>query len=149
MYLLDTNHCSRIIHGDTAIIRRIAEVGESQVATCIIVEAELLFMAYKSAQKSSNLLRIQTFIQDIAIYLIDEETANIYAKFKAEILEHFGPKEKNKRRKTKIEDLGIGENDLWIAAIALRHNLTIVSADSDFQRMGEVKNLQLESWFST
>lgn len=79
---------------------------------------------------------------------MDRETADIYGQFNAEIIEHFGPKEKSKRRKTRIENLGIGENDLWIAAIALRNGLTIVSADSDFQRMGEVRELAVESWLT-
>jgi tRNA(fMet)-specific endonuclease VapC len=146
VYLLDTNACSRVIQGDSNLINRIVEVGEEQVATCVIVEAELLYMAYKSEQKARNLAQVKVFLQDIKIYFLDEETADIYAQFKAGILEHFGPKEKKKRRKTRIENLGIGENDLWIAAIALRNGLTIVSSDSDFQRMQAVKPISLESW---
>ncbi|MBO1352120.1 MAG: hypothetical protein EBE86_034335 [Hormoscilla sp. GUM202] len=33
-------------------------------------------------------------------------------------------------------------------AIALRHGLTIVSTDRDFQRLGQVRTLSLESWRS-
>jgi tRNA(fMet)-specific endonuclease VapC len=146
VYLLDTNACSRVIQGDSTVINRIVEVGEAQVATCVIVQAELLYMAYNSGQKARNLAQIKVFLEDINVYFIDEETADIYAQFKAEILERLGPQEKNKRRKTRIENLGIGENDLWIAAIALRNQLTIVSRDSDFQRMQAVKPFALESW---
>jgi len=146
VYLLDTNACSRVIQGDSTVINRIVEVGEAQVATCVIVQAELLYMAYNSGQKARNLAQVKVFLEDINVYFIDEETADIYAQFKAEILERFGPQEKNKRRKTRIENLGIGENDLWIAAIALRNQLTIVSRDSDFQRMQAVKPFALESW---
>lgn len=148
MYLLDTNHCSRIIQGDSAVINRMVEVGESQVSTCVIVQGELLYMAYKSEQKARNLAQINLFLEDIRIYRIDEVTANIYAEFKAEILEYFGPKDRSKRRRIRIENLGIGENDLWIAAIALRNGLTLVSGDSDFQRMQAVKALPLESWLA-
>jgi len=147
VYLLDTNHCSSIIQGDAAVIRRAADV-VAQMATCVIVQGELLFMAYNSEKMDTNLARVQIFLEDIRIYFIDQETADIYGQFKAEIIEHFGPKEKSKRRRTRIENLGIGENDLWIAAIALRNRLTIVSADSDFQRMAEVRELALESWLS-
>jgi tRNA(fMet)-specific endonuclease VapC len=146
VYLLDTNACSRVIQGDSTIIKRIVEVGEAQVATCVIVQAELLYMAYKSEQTDSNLARVRLFLEDINIYFIDKQTADIYAQFKVKILNQFGPQEKKKRRKTRIENLGIGENDLWIAAIALRNQLTIISRDSDFQRMQAVKPLFLESW---
>lgn len=61
-------------------------------------------------------------------------------------MKQFGPKEKTKRRKTKITELGFDENDLWIAAIALQHNLTIVSADSDFQRIQQARALSVECW---
>lgn len=42
--------------------------------------------------------------------------------------------------------LGFDENDLWIAAIAYQHNLIVVSADSDFQRIQQVKTLSVDSW---
>jgi tRNA(fMet)-specific endonuclease VapC len=143
MYLLDTNHCSAIILGETNVIRRIREVGESHIFTCVIVQGELRYMMEKSQQKETNIARLIEFLDDIPIYRVDEYTANIYGQLKADLFNRFAPREKNKRRKTKITDLGFGENDLWIAAIALQHNLTIISADSDFQRIQEVKHCLL------
>ena len=64
----------------------------------------------------------------------------IYAKLKAKIMDKFAPKERNKRRKTKITDLGIGENDLWIAATAIENNLIVVYRISKFQ-INKVKNI--------
>ncbi|MDZ8240095.1 MAG: type II toxin-antitoxin system VapC family toxin [Nostoc sp. ChiQUE01a] len=146
--MFDTNHCSAIIFGNLGILRRVAEVGESVITTSIITRGELIFMAQNSEQKSANLARVTEFLEDIGLYFIDEETADIYGEFKADIIAHFDPKEKNKRRKTTIEQLGISDNDLWIAAIALRHHLTIVSQDSDFERMRQVRKLSCESWLS-
>jgi tRNA(fMet)-specific endonuclease VapC len=146
MYLLDTNHCSLAILGNTEVLNRLAKIGGSTIATCAIVQGELVDMAERSQRQESNLTLVRNFLRGIYIYNIDQETANVYGQLKAAVFNQFAPKEKNKRRKTKITDLGFGENDLWIAAIALQHNLTLVSADSDFQRIQEVKTLPIESW---
>ena len=148
MYLLDTNHCSRIIQGDPVLLRRLQELGKVPVATSAIVCGELTFMAQNSQQRAANIIRIQVFLRGIEIYPVDRETADIYGQFKAEIITRFGPRERSRRRTTKLEELGMSENDLWIASTALRHGLTVVSADSDFQRMQEVKAFPLESWLS-
>jgi predicted nucleic acid-binding protein len=49
-------------------------------------------------------------------------------------------------RRVTIEKLGFQENDLWIAAIAKCHRFTIVSTDSDFERIKEVEELFVENW---
>ncbi|MGI2909149.1 PIN domain-containing protein [Tolypothrix sp. VBCCA 56010] len=98
----------------------------------------------------TGLPTVATVLHKLAIcciYRVTEDIATIYGQLKATLMKQFGSKEKTKRRKTKITELGFDENDLWIAAIALQHNLTIVSADSDFQRIQQVKALLVESWF--
>ncbi|MBD2200972.1 type II toxin-antitoxin system VapC family toxin [Calothrix sp. FACHB-1219] len=146
MYLLDTNHCSAIILGEPKVINRIIEVGELNIATCVIVQGELTYMMENSAHRESNLASLTEFLQDIRIYNVIGETANIYGQLKAALMKQFGPKEKSKRRKTQVTDLGFDENDLWIAAIALQHGLKVVSDDSDFQRIQQVRTLSVESW---
>ncbi|MBW4446341.1 MAG: type II toxin-antitoxin system VapC family toxin [Spirirestis rafaelensis WJT71-NPBG6] len=146
MYLLDTNHCSGAILAKSNILRRIAEVENTLIATCVIVKGELIDMAERSQRQESNLVLVKRFLQGIYIYNVDPVTADIYGSLKAAIFAQFGPKEKSKRRKTKITELGFDENDLWIAAIALQHNLTIVSADTDFERIQQARALSVESW---
>ena len=103
-------------------------------------------MAERSQQKERNLALAHRFLEGIYTYDINGETADIYAQLKAALFNQFAPKEKSKRRKTKITDLGFDENDLWIAAVALQHNLTVVSDDSDFRRIQQGGTLTLESW---
>ncbi|MBE9209707.1 type II toxin-antitoxin system VapC family toxin [Nostoc sp. LEGE 06077] len=146
MYLLDTNHCSQAILGNPNLLNRLAKVENSVITTCAIVQGELIDMAERSQRKESNLALIHGFLTGIYIHNIDGSTATIYGQLKAALFNQFAPKEKSKRRKTKITDLGFDENDLWIAAVALQHGLIVVSADSDFQRIQQVKTLSVESW---
>jgi tRNA(fMet)-specific endonuclease VapC len=148
MYLLDTNHCSRIIFGDSAVIDRAAQVGENNLFTCTIVQGELFYMVEKSQRRSENLATLEGFLQDLSVYGVDEQTAQIYGQLKSDIFNYFAPTDVSKRRKASITSLGFGDNDLWIAAIALQHQLTLVSCDSDFQRMQQARSFPLESWMS-
>lgn len=146
MYLLDTNHCSQAILGNTNVLRRLEYIENSVITTCAIVQGELIDMAERSQRKETNLVLINRFLTGIYIHNVDGFTATIYGQLKAALFNQFAPKEKSKRRKTKITDLGFDENDLWIAAVALQHGLSVVSADSDFQRIQQVRTLTIESW---
>lgn len=146
MYLLDTNHCSQIINNNTSVIKRLRELGDAPVATCVIVRGELLFGAYKSGKRQENLNNIESFLSDIDIFPVDKKASDIYGQLKAAIIDYYGPKEKAKRRKFTIDNLGLRENDLWIASVAKSKGYVIVSTDSDFDRIKEVDDIKVESW---
>ena len=122
MYLLDTNHCSKLLSGHSGISRKLKSLGDVLVATCVVVRGELVYMA--------------------------EKTANVYGKLKAALIVRFGPREKAKLRRIDIERLGFRENDIWIAATAIRHGLTIVTADGDFLRMQQAVDMDVENWWT-
>ena len=62
------------------------------------------------------------------LLLIDEATTVEYGKVKSSLRKKGTP---------------IPENDIWIAAIAIRHKLTLVTRDKHFR---EVNGLGLKTW---
>lgn len=148
MYLLDTNHLSHLLDRNTYLITRLYALGRVEVATCVIVCGELVFMAAKSEHQDANLARIEAMLSSLPVYPADRAAADWYGTIKAALINRFGPKERAKRRKATLVSVGVSENDLWIAAIAKSRDLTVVSADSDFARIQAVTDLRVESWLA-
>jgi tRNA(fMet)-specific endonuclease VapC len=148
MYLLDTTHCSLILkdaqsgqlYGEP--LRFIA------VATTAIVAGELFYMAQKSSNPDANLLVVKKFLDRIVVIPVTSECGWKYSEIKIRVVRKFAPKDKSQRYKISMDRLGFNENDLWIAAVAQANNLTLVSADRDFQRLREagVTDLNPENW---
>ncbi len=146
MYLLDTNHCSRIIAGDLNIMQQLKLHQSDGIATSAIVRGELLFMVQKSQQQAENLQAVKAFLQNLSLYPINGAVADVYGRLKGDIVNQLGPKDKAQRRKVTVQALGFSDNDLWIAATTLHYGLTLVSVDRDFQRLQLVQDFSVESW---
>ena len=86
---------------------------------------------------------------------ITKHVALEYGRIRAKLFERFAPNDKKRKglRPEQLRDpvtsleLGIQENDLWIAAQAITRNLTLVTNDK-LKRILEVtdENLHIESW---
>jgi len=128
-FLLDTNVVSDLVrnpHG--RIARRIADVGERQVCTSIIVAAELRYGAAKKASARLS-AQLEAVLGAIEVLAFEHPADIVYGALRAQIEEKGRP---------------IGANDLLIAAqaLALRHTL-VTDNTSEFSRVPE---LALENW---
>jgi len=56
------------------------------------------------------------------------------------------PKAKGIRRNTNVGSLGFKDNDLWIVAAAIQHDLILVSRDSHILRLNGIEGLKVENW---
>ncbi|MBW4540141.1 MAG: type II toxin-antitoxin system VapC family toxin [Myxacorys chilensis ATA2-1-KO14] len=126
MYLLDTNTCIQYITGRSqSIADKFAEVGRQNISLCDVVKAELYYGVYKSSRRSSNLELYQTFFGDFVSLPFDGRAAETYGQIRVQ-----------------LESLGtpIGPNDLLIAAVAISHNLILVTHNiREFSRVGRLR----------
>ncbi len=74
--------------------------------------------------------RITEFIAANRILVCDTETAQFYGQIKNAL---------------KIKGRPIPENDMWIAAVAIQHDLILASRDAHFS---EIHGLRLEAWYN-
>jgi tRNA(fMet)-specific endonuclease VapC len=148
VYLLDTNHCSRLIDRDPGVLQRLRELGDARVATCVIVRGELRFMVERSERRRENAAKVEALLRDMEVFPLDDAAADLYGQMKARLLAAWGPREKRARRRVRLDALGVSDNDLWIAAIAKRHDFVVVSADDGFERMKDIVDLAVERWWS-
>jgi tRNA(fMet)-specific endonuclease VapC len=147
VYLLDTNHYSRMLLGGSEVVEQLQAVRDEVMETCAIVRGELLFMAERSERRQHNRERVLRLLEEIDVHPVTPATAEVYGELKARLMARFGPRERAKARRTSIQQLGFGDNDLWIAAVTLERRLILVTADRGFRRMAEVSPLRVETWW--
>jgi tRNA(fMet)-specific endonuclease VapC len=129
-YLLDTNTCIRYLNGRSDAIRNhFATVQPDDIVLCSVVKAELFYGARKSARPAQNLQHQQLFVSRFVSLPFDDLAANAYSRIRAD-LEKMGQPN--------------GPNDLLIAAIALTHDLILVTHNT--REFGRVPELQLVDW---
>jgi tRNA(fMet)-specific endonuclease VapC len=129
-YLLDTNICIYIAkrkpHG---VLARLQRLRPGDVGMSIITHLELVYGAWKSQHRETNLVRIQELERVIPVLPLDASTS-----------QHYG------RMRTELDGKGspIGAYDLLIAAHTLALGLTLVTNNVwEFRR---IPQLVLENW---
>ena len=125
-YLLDTNIVIALF-ADEAAIRK-ALVAAEEVFVPSIVVGELYYGAWKSKRQQENVARIDEFAADSVVLGCDTETARQYGQIKSAL---------------RTQGTPVPENDIWIAAIAMQHDLMLVTRDEHF---GQVRGLRAERW---
>jgi tRNA(fMet)-specific endonuclease VapC len=132
-YVLDTNACIALINGRPAAVRtRFQDViaRGADVNVSAVVVFELWYGVAKSAQQESNTGRLESFLAGPIRFLsFDEEDARVVGRIRAT-----------------VEKIGrpIGAYDLLIAGQAVRHKLTLVTANG--KEFARVKGLVWEDW---
>jgi len=148
-YLLDTNHASRIMDGrDPVLTERLRKVDVETLVVCPIVSGELVFMVEQSARRDVNAASLARLLGLLASFDITAGVASEYGVLKAALIAKFGPRDRRRRAAWALRDIGVSDNDLWLASVARHFELTIVSSDGDFDRIAEVADLERESWLS-
>jgi tRNA(fMet)-specific endonuclease VapC len=133
MYLLDTNACIAVINGKPQPVRIKLQKkfdNEAKVFVSSVVAFELWYGVAKSARAAANAQLLTTFFAGpVGLLAFDDEDAKIAGAVRANLEAAGKP---------------IGAYDLLIAGQALRHKLTLVTANS--REFGRVKGLEWEDW---
>ncbi len=125
-FLVDTNILVAALNDEKMVQIHLDEA--DQVWLCAPVLAELFFGARKSGRGESNLRRVENLAIKYSVLNCDAETARTFGLIKNQL---------------RMSGKPIPENDVWIAAIALQGDLTLVTRDAHF---GAVADLKTESW---
>jgi len=121
---LDTNTAIAALNGDTVVVSRIQDA--DQIFLPLPVIGELLFGALNSQHPEANVSRVNQLIQNSIVLRMGSATATLYARIRISLRQKGRP---------------IPENDIWIAASCLEHEVALVTNDAHFQW---IEGLKLE-----
>ena len=123
---LDTNVVILLFAGDAAVQSKVSAA--ATVIVPAVVVGELYYGAEKSGRPADNLKRVDEFAAANVVLACDSETAREYGRVKEALRKKGRP---------------LPENDIWIAAAALRHGLSLATRDAHFQA---IDGLVIENW---
>jgi tRNA(fMet)-specific endonuclease VapC len=120
---LDTNRLTDLFQGDAELAERLGECDEVWLPLVVLAEIKAGF--YGGSQQHRNELLLQSFLATptVGVLVPARETAEHYARLFVQL----------KRAGTPIPD-----NDLWIAALVLEHDLQLITRDQHFDRVPQV-----------
>ena len=128
-YLLDSNIVIAIFAGEQSVLDEVSRAEQSsKVRVPTVVLGELYYGALKSAKPTENSHRVMALETRAVIVGCDAHTAHMYGTIKDALRTKGRP---------------VPDNDIWIAALAMQHNLDLVSRDAHFN---EVAGLRITTW---
>jgi len=129
-YLLDTNTCIRYINGRAPQIREhMRNIADTDIAICTITRGEMYAGSARSDTPQRSRAKQDAFFIRFASLSFDEAAADEFGRIRA-ALETAGTP--------------IGPYDMQIAAIAMVHNLIVVTHNT--REFGRIAGLNLEDW---
>jgi tRNA(fMet)-specific endonuclease VapC len=118
----DTNIFIDLMKGNEAIAKKLESFDEVYLSPVVLVE--LYFGAYRSANPEKHLRKIAIAIQESKLLAIDGATAEIFVTIKLALFAKGNP---------------IPENDIWIAATSLQHQLPLYTNDKHFAEVDGIR----------
>ena len=120
-YLLDTTWIVEYLRGNADVISRVEALQDGGLAVSLISVAELYEGVFRSQDPGRNEAALKSFLEGVAVLGLTEDICVIYGRERARLYQ---------------EGNVVGAIDLLIAATALSHNLMLLTADRDFERIG-------------
>ena len=130
IFLPDTNACITLLRRrDQHLIARWQSVKVTDIVLCSITVYELRYGAQRSANPSREHSKLDLFLSPFQSLPFDDQCARRCAEVRAEL---------------EAKGQVIGPHDLQIAAIALQHQLTLVTHNS--REFSRIAGLKLDDW---
>lgn len=128
-FLLDTDTCSVHLKRPAGLMHRFIQ-HSGRLAISTITEGELYVWAFRRDDPAQLLRQISdNLLADLSVLPFDSECARVFGQVRGELLRQGTP---------------VSRIDLMIAAVALAHDLTLVTHNTADYRL--VPGLRLEDW---
>jgi tRNA(fMet)-specific endonuclease VapC len=120
---LDTNRITDLFRGDIELANRLGTCDEVWIPLLVLGEIKAGFYGGTQQRQNEVLLNRLLAKSTVDVLLASRQTAEHYARVFVQL----------KRAGTPIPD-----NDLWIAALVLEHNLVLITRDQHFERIPQL-----------
>jgi len=120
---VDTTRLTDLLRGDAGLAEHLGACDEVWIPLVVLGEMKAGFQG--GTQRHRNEILLNQFLAKatVSVLLPGRETAEHYAKIFVQL----------KRAGTPVPD-----NDLWIAALVLEHDLTLITRDRHFERIPQL-----------
>ena len=120
---LDTNRLTDLLRGDARLAETLGGCDEVWIPLVVLGEIKAGFHGGTERHRNEALLQRFLAKATVSVLLPGRETAEHYARLFVQL----------KRAGTPVPDI-----DLWIAALALEHDLTLITRDRHFERIPQL-----------
>jgi len=120
---LDTNRLTDLFQGDAALAERLGLCDEVWIPLVVLAEIKAGFLGGNRRHRNEVLLRKLLSKTTVGVLLPDRETAEHYARLFVQLKRAGAP---------------VPDNDLWIAALALQHDLLLITRDKHFEKIPQL-----------
>ena len=121
--LLDTNRYRDVAAGDPEALARLRRCEKVFLTMITLAELRVGFLCGTRAEENERNLTLFLNKPSVAALFVDEQTTHHYARL---------------YRQLRSQGTPIPTNDLWIAALAVQHDLPLYSRDAHFDKLPQL-----------